>query len=114
MDFSFSAEHEMVRKMVRDFADKEIRPYVKDNDRAQQFDRSLLPKMAAQGLLGISVPVRYGGAGMDYISLGIISEELEYADTSARVIISSAARRVDVSRRIRPGSVPWAMSQATR
>jgi alkylation response protein AidB-like acyl-CoA dehydrogenase len=88
MDFSFSAEHEMVRKMARDFADKEIRPYVKDNDRAQQFDRSLLSKMAAQGLLGISVPVRYGGAGMDYISLGIVSEELEYADTSARVIIS--------------------------
>ncbi len=88
MDFSFSAEHEMVRKMVRDFADKEIRPYVKDNDRAQQFDRSLLPKMAAQGILGISVPVRYGGAGMDYISLAIVSEELEYADTAARVIIS--------------------------
>lgn len=88
MDFSFSAEHEMVRKMVRDFADKEIRPYVKDNDRAQQFDRSLLSKMAAQGILGISVPVRYGGAGMDYISLGIVSEELEYADTAARVIIS--------------------------
>lgn len=88
MDFSFSAEHEMVRKMVRDFADKEIRPYVKDNDRTQQFDRSLLPKMAAQGILGISVPVRYGGAGMDYISLAIVSEELEYADTAARVIIS--------------------------
>jgi len=44
--------------------------------------------MAEVGFLGVSAPVRYGGAGFDYISLGILSEELEYADTSARVIIS--------------------------
>ncbi|MCS7038914.1 MAG: acyl-CoA dehydrogenase family protein [Anaerolineae bacterium] len=88
MDFTFTAEHEQVRRAVREFAAREILPYIKENDRKQTFDRSLLPKMAAAGLLGISVPVRYGGAGFDYISLGIVAEELEYADTSARVIIS--------------------------
>ena len=88
MDFSFSPEHEMVRQTVREFAEKEILPNIKENDRKQTFDSALLSKMAAAGLLGISVPVRYGGAGFDYISLGIIAEELEYADTSARVIIS--------------------------
>src|SRR5213079_3252339 len=46
------------------------------------------PAMADLGLLGASVPVEYGGAGMDYVSLGLISEELEYVDTSLRVIMS--------------------------
>jgi len=88
MDFALSEEHEMVRKMVREFALREIAPTIKENDRAQTFDRSLLPKMAEQGLLGICIPVKYGGAGMDYISLGLACEELERVDTSARVILS--------------------------
>jgi glutaryl-CoA dehydrogenase (non-decarboxylating) len=88
MHFQLSEEHDMVRKMVREFAEREIAPHIKEHDRNQTFDRSLLPKMAEQGLLGICIPVKYGGAGMDYISLGIASEELERVDTSARVILS--------------------------
>jgi len=88
MEFGFTAEHEMTRKMVREFALREIAPTIKENDRTQTFDRSILSKMAAQGLLGICIPVKYGGAGMDYISLGIACEELERVDTSARVILS--------------------------
>jgi glutaryl-CoA dehydrogenase (non-decarboxylating) len=74
--------------MVREFAEREIAPTIKENDRKHTFDRSILPKMAAQGILGICIPVRYGGAGMDYISLGLTCEELERVDTSARVIMS--------------------------
>ena len=48
----------------------------------------ILPQMASLGLLGISVPVECGGAGMDYVCLGLASEELEYVDTSLRVILS--------------------------
>ncbi|NLE77145.1 MAG: butyryl-CoA dehydrogenase [Chloroflexi bacterium] len=88
MDFQWTDEHEMTRKMVRDFAEKEIVPHVKEHDRSQTFDRGLLPKMARLGLLGPCIPVKYGGAGMDYISLGVICEELEHADTAARVIMS--------------------------
>ncbi|MFH1085887.1 MAG: acyl-CoA dehydrogenase family protein [Chloroflexota bacterium] len=88
MDFALTPEHDMVRKMVREFAEREIAPTIKEHDRSQTFDGSLLPKMAAQGLLGICIPVKYGGAGMDYISLGIACEELERVDTSARVILS--------------------------
>ncbi|MBC7250262.1 MAG: acyl-CoA dehydrogenase family protein [Anaerolineae bacterium] len=88
MDFALTEEHEMIRKAVREFAEREIAPTIKEHDRAQTFDRSLLPKMAAQGLLGICLPVRYGGAGMDYIALGLACEELERVDTSARVIMS--------------------------
>jgi alkylation response protein AidB-like acyl-CoA dehydrogenase len=78
----------MIRQTVRDFSEKEIRPVIKELDRQQTFDRTLLPKMANIGLLGICVPVRYGGAGMDYISLGLACEELERVDSSARVIMS--------------------------
>jgi len=88
MDFALTEEHQMVRKMARDFAAREIAPSVKEHDRTQTFDRSILPKMAAQGFLGICIPVRYGGAGMDYISLGLVCEELEYVDTADRVIMS--------------------------
>jgi len=88
MDFTLTEEHEMIRKAVREFAEREIAPKIKEHDREQTFDRSLLPKMAAQGLLGICVPVHYGGAGMDYIALGLACEELERVDTSARVIMS--------------------------
>ncbi len=88
MDFALSEEHQMVQRMVRDFAAREIAPNIKDHDRHQTFDRSILPRMAAQGLLGICLPVRYGGAGMDFISLGLACEELEYVDTAYRVILS--------------------------
>jgi glutaryl-CoA dehydrogenase (non-decarboxylating) len=63
-------------------------PRIHELDREHRFDRNILPKMAELGLLGCSVPAEYGGAGMDYVSLGLISEELEYVDTSLRVIIS--------------------------
>ena len=88
MDLSLSEEPQLVHKMGREFAAREIAPHIKEHDRQQRFDRGLLSKMAAQGLLGICIPVRYGGAGMDYLALGLACEELEYVDTSNRVIMS--------------------------
>jgi glutaryl-CoA dehydrogenase (non-decarboxylating) len=88
MDFALTEEHQMVRKMVRDFAEREIGPDIKEYDRKQECDRSLMTKMGQQGILGICIPVKYGGAGMDYVSLAIACEELERVDTSGRVILS--------------------------
>ncbi len=88
MDFAFTEEHKMVQKMVRDFAEKEIRPVISDYDREQKYPHFLLGRMAELGILGICIPVRYGGAGMDYISLGIVSEALEWADASVRETIA--------------------------
>jgi len=88
MDFALTEEHGMVVKMLRDFAQREIAPTIQDYDRKQEPNPSLLPKMAAQGILGLCIPVRYGGGGMDYISLGLACEELERIDTAARVILS--------------------------
>ncbi|MBN2556990.1 MAG: acyl-CoA dehydrogenase family protein [Anaerolineales bacterium] len=88
MDFRLSSEHEMIRKMVYDFAQKEVAPTITEWDQKQEMAPHVLGKMAEQGLLGICVPVKYGGQGMDYISLGLASEELEYVDTSLRVVLS--------------------------
>jgi alkylation response protein AidB-like acyl-CoA dehydrogenase len=88
MDFGLTAEHEMVRKMVRDFSEKEVTPTIKEWDRKQDMAPDILPRMAELGILGICIPVRYGGQGMDYISLGLACEELEAADSTLRVVMS--------------------------
>ena len=88
MSFDLTDEHRLLEQTVRDWAAREVAPRIRDLDRAHTFDRAILPQMANLGLLGISVPAAYGGAGMDYISLGLASEELEYCDTSLRVIMS--------------------------
>lgn len=84
MDFELSEEHRMIRDMVYDFARNEIMPIIKEHDRNHTFPGELLPKMAAQGFLGVCLPVRYGGAGMDYLSLALVSEAFEFADSSVR------------------------------
>ena len=88
LNFDLTEDHQLLEHTVREWAAREVAPRIHDLDRAHQFDRGILPQMASLGLLGISVPAQYGGAGMDYISLGIASEELEYVDTSLRVIMS--------------------------
>jgi glutaryl-CoA dehydrogenase (non-decarboxylating) len=88
MDFSLSPEHEMTRKMVRNFAQKEIAPIIKEYDRKQEPIPFALKRMGELGILGLPFPVRYGGAGMDYIAWGLACEELEVVDTSLRVVMS--------------------------
>lgn len=88
MNFALTKEQEMVAKAIRDFALREVLPTIAENDEKQYFDKSILTKMAELGLLGICMPEQYGGAGLDYISLGLVCEELEAVDTSLRVIVS--------------------------
>jgi len=88
IDFDLSDEHRLLEQTAREWGAREVAPRIHDLDREHRFDPAILPKMAELGLLGISVPAEYGGAGMDYISLGLASEELEYVDTSLRVILS--------------------------
>ncbi len=88
IDFTFTENQLAVRDMARDIARKVISPTIADFDRKQEMNPDLLPAMKDANLLGFCIPEQYGGLGMDYISLGLASEELEYADTSARVILS--------------------------
>lgn len=88
IDFSLTDEHKMVARMVREFAEKEVAPFIKEYDRAHKPFTDAIHRMGELGILGICIPVRYGGQGMDYISLGLACEELERVDTSLRVVLS--------------------------
>ena len=89
IDFTLNDEHRLLEQSIREWGAQNVAPFIRENDRNHYFDRDrVLGGMAKLGLLGISVPQEYGGAGMDYIALGIASEELEYLDTSLRVIMS--------------------------
>jgi alkylation response protein AidB-like acyl-CoA dehydrogenase len=88
MDFSFTEEQLMAQKMVRDFAHKEVYPTIKDWDRKQEMNPAVLPRMGELGILGICIPVRYGGQGFDYVTLALACEELERVDTTLRVVMS--------------------------
>jgi glutaryl-CoA dehydrogenase (non-decarboxylating) len=88
MDFSLSAEHILIQKTVRDFARKEIAPIIKEYDRRQEPIPWVLKRLGELGILGLPFPTRYGGQGMDYLSLGLACEELEAVDTSLRVVLS--------------------------
>ncbi|GAB4482755.1 MAG: acyl-CoA dehydrogenase family protein [Anaerolineales bacterium] len=88
MDFALSTEHQMVQQMVREFAQREVAPLIREADRAQQMAPFVLERMAELGILGICFPLKYGGQGMDYISLGLACEELEAVDTTLRVVMS--------------------------
>jgi len=88
MNFDLSEEQEAVQKMVREWSAAEVAPKIHDLDRQHRFEPAFLKGMADLQLLGICIPEAYGGAGMDYVSLGLACEELEYVDTHLRVIMS--------------------------
>jgi glutaryl-CoA dehydrogenase (non-decarboxylating) len=88
MNFDLSNEHRLLEQSVREWTGRAVAPRIRELDREHRFDRALVPQMAELGLLGICIPQEFGGAGMDYLCLGLASEELEYADTSLRVIMS--------------------------
>lgn len=87
MDLRFTEEQELLRKLVVDFAQREIKPFVPRME-AGEFPKEILKKMASLGLMGIPVPEKYGGAGMDYISYIIAIHELSKVSASVGVILS--------------------------
>jgi glutaryl-CoA dehydrogenase (non-decarboxylating) len=88
INFDLTEEQTLLEQSVREWAAREVAPHIKELDRQHRFDPRILPQMAELGLLGVSVPTEHGGSGMDYVALGLASEELEYVDTSLRVILS--------------------------
>ncbi len=88
MDFELNDEQQLIRETARDFANGEIVPRARENDRNSHFDLELVAKLAAQGYLGAIVPREYGGAGLDYITYGLIVEEVGLACSAMRTVIS--------------------------
>lgn len=88
IDLDLTDEQAAVEAMVREWAAREVAPRIHDLDREHRFEPGFLKGMADLHLLGICIPEEYGGAGFDYVSLGLACEELEYVDTHLRVILS--------------------------
>src|SRR3989441_231236 len=88
IDLQLTDDHDALVQTVREFAQKEVAPYIKDWDERQHFERRVFEKMAELNLLGVCIPEEYGGAGFDYVSLGLVCEELEAVDTFLRVAMS--------------------------
>src|ERR1700756_4233214 len=88
MDFERTDEQRLVRETARDFTDKEIVDRARENDRNEHFDTELVSKIADQGYLGAIVPQEYGGAGLDYLTYGLIVEEVGRGDSAMRTVVS--------------------------
>lgn len=88
MDFSLSAVQLELQTMVRKFTKSEIVPNMREWDERHHFELGVVKKLGQLGLMGVCIPEQYGGAGMDYNSLAIVCEELEYGDTAYRTAVS--------------------------
>src|SRR5437588_3301577 len=88
MDFDLSDEQRLVYETARDFTDNEIVERARENDRNEHFDLELVEKLAAQGYLGAIVPREYGGAGLDYVTYGLIVEQVGRGDSAMRTVVS--------------------------
>jgi glutaryl-CoA dehydrogenase (non-decarboxylating) len=88
VDLELTSDQQLLVETVRDYMAKEFAPTIQENDINHYYDPSTFAKLSEIGLTGICFPERYGGSGMDYISLGLASEELEYVDHAFRTIMS--------------------------
>jgi len=88
MNLLFTEEHDMMRRMVRDFAEKEIAPEVARMEAEDRFPIEVIKKMGELGLMGIPVPEAYGGSGMDYMSYIIAIHEISKVSATVGVILS--------------------------
>jgi butyryl-CoA dehydrogenase len=88
MDFNLTDEQKLIVEGAREFADREILPRVRENDRAERFDPELATKLGEVGFLGPILDEKYGGRGLDYVGYGLIVEQIGRADSSARTVVS--------------------------
>jgi butyryl-CoA dehydrogenase len=88
MDFELTEEQRLIKDTARSFTDNEIVERARQNDRNEHFDLELVAKLAQQGYLGAIVPQEYGGAGLDYLTYGLIVEEIGRGDSAMRTVVS--------------------------
>ncbi|MCH5720527.1 acyl-CoA dehydrogenase family protein [Niabella hibiscisoli] len=89
MDFNLNEEHVQLRSMVREFAEKKIKPLAQELDEKESFSYELTRQMGELGLLGIYLPEQYGGAGMDYLAYIIAVEEIARIDGSQAATLAA-------------------------
>lgn len=89
MEFSYSEEQQLLKKTIRQFADNEMRPHVLEWDEEQHFPAEVVRHLGQMGMLGITVPAEWGGAGLRYIDYIIIMEEISRVDASIGLILAA-------------------------
>lgn len=89
MDFGLSEEQQMIQRMVRDFAEKEIRPIAQEMDKSEEFPWKTIHKMGDLGLMGLTVPEEYGGSGADTLSYAITVEEVSRVSGSVGITLAA-------------------------
>jgi alkylation response protein AidB-like acyl-CoA dehydrogenase len=89
VDFRLTEEQQLLKRTVREFAEAEMRPHVREWDEAQHFPDELMPKLAALGLLGIQWPESYGGAGMSAVDYCLCIEELARVDPGVALSVAA-------------------------
>ncbi|MFD9410664.1 acyl-CoA dehydrogenase family protein [Streptomyces sp. NPDC059989] len=88
MNLELSEEQAAVRRLAREFTEREVVPYAADWDRAESVDRAIVEKLGALGFLGLTVPEEYGGSGGDHLAYVLVTEELGRGDSAVRGIVS--------------------------
>jgi alkylation response protein AidB-like acyl-CoA dehydrogenase len=88
VDFDLTEQQQQIRRLAKDFCDREVAPGARDLDRHEAFPDELVPKLFEIGFLGAPIPEAYGGMGLDYLSYGLIVEELGRTDASIRSMVS--------------------------
>lgn len=89
MDFNLSKQQELMRRLMREFAINEVKPLAAQIDEEERFPRETVQKMAECGMMGINIPVRYGGAGADSLSYTIAVEEISRVCAATGIILSA-------------------------
>ncbi|WIG62018.1 MAG: Isovaleryl-CoA dehydrogenase [Ktedonobacterales bacterium] len=89
MDFTLSAEQQMIRDLCRDFAENEIKPHAEEMDRTSAFPYAIIRKMGNLGLLGLPFPEEYGGAGADFLSYCLALEEIGRGDAAVGITMEA-------------------------
>jgi short-chain 2-methylacyl-CoA dehydrogenase len=89
MQFDLTDEQQDIRRLVRDFADGEVRPVAEELDREKRFPYEIVAKLGELGLMGIPFPEEYGGGGADYLSYAIAIEELARVDSSVAITVAA-------------------------
>ena len=97
MDFELSQEQRMIQDACRKFSREQMMPHARQWDIDEAYPRELLNDMAKPGFLGVPIPEKYGGTGLDYISEGIVFEEVGYADSSVRTTLSVQMSLVELT-----------------
>src|SRR6516225_6785833 len=88
LDLGLTRKQVAFQKQLRHFVDTEILPVARENDLKHHVDRNIIARMGKLGLLGVTIPRKYGGSGLDFVSLAVVAEEIERGDAAFRTLLS--------------------------